>query len=499
MKIVQTLFVGKEKSLLSNAMGWYAPIYNIMGWALSSLSLAKYNSNIELYTDEPGFDVLIKTLHLPYSVVHSSFEGWALPHPKAWALSKIKTYSEQKYPFLHVDGDVFVDQDLSQRFYNSQLVAQNTEHFTPYYIEAANSVIKNFTYIPPTVAADFSCNLSSLFAVNAGILGGNDLSFIAEYSSQAFEYIINNIHRLHLIDVDKFNVLCEQHLFYSLAHYYKKDIDYLLDEEYDYDNDMRYADFCSIHKYKYIHMLGNYKKNEFLCYQLAKVLKERHPEVFKSVINLFSQQGKNTYCRFIDNSQSKSQSLVYLDYSLEPIQLSYSHLILNSLNLSQKTDFLEYIDHINEAIKDIVYSKQKNSNIIESFDYYFSLECQFVKSKTFKMIESTYNWTRLYRRKLENGHPYYEYFEMSDLVEGHFDTIILAGIDDRDIKIIDIDGLDYAIIKLLETPLTINDVNQYISDLLVAEIESFNQNEWNEFFMRIIKRLYSYGIIIPQI
>lgn len=73
MKIIQTLFVGKDESLLSNAMGWYAPIYNIMSWALSCLSLVKYNPKIELFTDEPGYDILIKTLHLPYSVVHASF------------------------------------------------------------------------------------------------------------------------------------------------------------------------------------------------------------------------------------------------------------------------------------------------------------------------------------------------------------------------------------------------------------------------------------------
>lgn len=497
MRIVQTLYVGKDKSLLSNAMGWYAPIYNIMSWTLSCLSLVKYNPDIELYTDEPGYDILIKTLHLPYSVVHASFEGWKLPHPKVWALPKIKTYSEQRSPFLHVDGDVFVGQDLSQQFSNSQLVAQNIEH-THYYIETANGIIKNFSYIPPTVAIDFSCELSSLYAVNAGILGGNDLSFIAEYSIQAFDYIVNNLHNLHYIDVDKFNVLFEQHLFYSLAHHYNKHIDYLLSEDYDYDNDMRTADFCSTTQYKYIHMLGNYKKNEFLCYQMANVLKERHPEVFMAVINLFSRYTKSPYCQPTDNSQYKSELLLYLDYSQKPIQLNYSNLIFENLNLSQKMDLLKYIEHVNEAIKDVVYSEQKNSYMLEAFDHFFFLEYQFIKSKTLKMIESTYNWTRIYRKELEKGHPYYENFEISDLVEGRYDTIILSGIDDRDIKIIDIDGLDYAIIKLFETPLTINDADQYIQNLLVAELESFNQKEWNDYFMRAIKRLYSYGIIIPQ-
>lgn len=497
MKIIQTLFVGKDESLLSNAMGWYAPIYNIMSWALSCLSLVKYNPKIELFTDEPGYDILIKTLHLPYSVVHASFEGWTLPHPKVWALPKIKTYSEQHSPFLHIDGDIFVCQDLSQYFSNSQLVAQNIEHFTPYYIETAKGIIKNFSYIPPTVAKDFSCELSSLFAVNAGILGGNDLAFIAEYSSQAFDYIVNNLHSLQYIDVDKFNVLFEQHLFYSLAHHYNKSIDYLLDENYDYDNDMRYADFCSMPKY--IHMLGNYKKNEYLCYQMAKVLKERHPEVYKAVMSLFSGQTKSRYCQSINSSQSKSQSLVYLDYSKKPTILKYSKHIFEKLDSLQKTDFLEYIEHVNEAITDVANCEQKDSYMLESFDYYFSLECQFVKSKMFKMIESTYNWTRVYRKNLEKGHPYYENLEISALVEGHYDTIVSLGLDNQDIKIIDIDGLDYAIIKVLETPLTINDVGQYIHNLLVVKMESFNQKEWNEYFMRTIKRLYSYGIIIPQV
>lgn len=79
-----------------------------MGWTLSSLTLRKYYEYVELYTDTHGFDVLIKQLQLPYSKAKVVFDD-RTRYPKGlWALPKIKTYSLQEKPFIHVDGNIFI-------------------------------------------------------------------------------------------------------------------------------------------------------------------------------------------------------------------------------------------------------------------------------------------------------------------------------------------------------------------------------------------------------
>ena len=104
MRIVQTFWSG-GKSLLQDGFGWLHPEYNLMSWALSCLSLREHYDEVALYTDSEGKRILIDKLHLPYTEVNVIFDDFPCL-PQHWALAKIKTYSIQTRPFLHVDGDV---------------------------------------------------------------------------------------------------------------------------------------------------------------------------------------------------------------------------------------------------------------------------------------------------------------------------------------------------------------------------------------------------------
>ncbi len=100
MKIVQTFWSG-GKDPTEYSYGWLHAEYNLMSWALSCLSLRKYYNQVELYTDQRGYDVLIKKLHLPYTAVHVVYDD-NLCLPQHWAYAKLKTYSMQTEPFLHI-------------------------------------------------------------------------------------------------------------------------------------------------------------------------------------------------------------------------------------------------------------------------------------------------------------------------------------------------------------------------------------------------------------
>ena len=107
MKIVQSFWSGSQKEF-TNSYGWFSYKYNWMSWILSCHQLAKHHKEVELYTDQFGYDILIKKLQLPYTKVHVVLDELNHYNKDLWAIAKIKTFQLQKEPFLHVDGDVFV-------------------------------------------------------------------------------------------------------------------------------------------------------------------------------------------------------------------------------------------------------------------------------------------------------------------------------------------------------------------------------------------------------
>ena len=55
--------------------------------------------------------MLVDRLKLPYKEVHVVYDDLAvLPHH--WAIAKIKTYTLQEEPFIHVDGDIYIPNPL---------------------------------------------------------------------------------------------------------------------------------------------------------------------------------------------------------------------------------------------------------------------------------------------------------------------------------------------------------------------------------------------------
>jgi len=121
MKIIQSFWSGNRTDF-KNDFGWYSNKYHWISWILSSNQLSKHHSNLELYTDTFGYEILIKKLDLPYTKVYVVLDELNSYNPNLWAISKIKTYELQTEPFLHVDGDVFVWDSLLRKSRNSSFI-----------------------------------------------------------------------------------------------------------------------------------------------------------------------------------------------------------------------------------------------------------------------------------------------------------------------------------------------------------------------------------------
>lgn len=263
--------------------GWSEKKYNYMSWALSCLQFGKFYDEIELYTDKYGKEILIDKLQLPYTKVHVVLDELNHYHPELWAIGKLYTYSLQKEPFLHVDGDAYIWGRFDSELENSPLVAQNLENNFPYYSENLKWVQDNFTYMPKCVK---NHKLKDIRAINAGILGGDDIEFVQEYTKSAFEFVDKNMSYLETQKgIGMFNTIYEQFLFYNLAKEKEKDITYLLK-----DITPAFTGLDNFHRIpvetKYVHLIGVSKKTHEYVEEIANRLLLDYPEYYFKIEDL---------------------------------------------------------------------------------------------------------------------------------------------------------------------------------------------------------------------
>ena len=306
MKIIQTFWTAGQDPL-KHSFGWTHPEYNLMSWALSCLSLREHYDEVELYTDSAGYHILIEVLQLPYTKTHVIFDDFqCLPHH--WALSKIKTYSLQTEPFLHIDGDIYLPRPLPERVLNAPLVAQNREIGTRYYRDMMDHVLRmEDMKLPEIVMKGLKEN--SIASYNMGIFGGTDLAFIHDYCKEVLRFItenrINDLKcRNSRIDC---NVFFEQVLFAVLADHAQREITDVLGRAM-HDEGYTVHEFSNLDRYEekdFFHLLGGHKRNIHVIPMLENAMIRMYPELYRQMICIFPHR----YVRFSGCQQAKSPVL----------------------------------------------------------------------------------------------------------------------------------------------------------------------------------------------
>ena len=107
MKIVQSFWTAGKDATNYN-FGWLSPLDHYLSWILSCNLLRKQYNHVSLVTDQQGYHILVEELGLPYTEVDTCLDSLVEYKSHLWALAKIKAYSIQREPFIHVDGDVFI-------------------------------------------------------------------------------------------------------------------------------------------------------------------------------------------------------------------------------------------------------------------------------------------------------------------------------------------------------------------------------------------------------
>jgi len=532
MNFIQTLYCDKSIDPLSHRFGWPTAEFHLMSWALSSLLLNRVYHRVDLYCNSGSADLLIDKIGLPYNSIYTTaHDKFFLPEKNVWALPKILTYSLQSEPFIHLDGDVFIFNKLPDWLVKSKLISQNVEEASEYHIIARKQIEQLLNHLPCCMKNDFLCP-GSLKTLNTGIIGGSDLNFIHQFSEMAFRLVYDNIENLSKINTDAFNLFFEQHLFYSLAK--EKGIAVaLLFEELVTNNDYKgLGDFHeSPFNKSYLHLLGNYKRDEFTCMQMASRLRALYPEYFYRILSLFKKNNSrhilSIYAEKEFNSVeeymefNKKAKLFYSQWknnglkkknvvpaSIAVSQLSeisaISHFIkendFSSFSYTEQEvneDFVLFTENIQYSLcslfskysPDYLYGRDLKAE--EWFSFLFSDEKQVqqklvITCKETCVLKSVYDWARLINKWKRKGARYYENLELG---KGEYYSVVVPEFFGDKFSIYDLDEMENLILDKLSIPLSIKELVSEMREYVDEEVLNEHFGEYVDLIIVFLKQL----------
>ena len=331
MRIVQTFWTA-GRDPLKYSFGWTHPEYNLMSWALSCLSLREHYDEVVLYTDQEGYNVLINKLHLPYTEVNVVYDkNLYLPHH--WAYAKIKTYSMQTKPFIHVDGDVYLPKPIPKNIINAPLIAQNKEIGTGYYRDMMYRVLHNPRMQLP-VCVTKGLQEDSIGSYNMGVFGGSNLHFINQYCNEVQKFLnrneMNNSENVN--SKIECNVFFEQILFAALVEEKQEQVCCVINHDM-YDQGYTISEFCNLYKfyeYPMHHLLGGHKRNIYVQRMLRHSLAYMYPTMFKTIFELTQKRKQISMLNLPKFPKILEGTLTTFSELLEQQITKWSKLSLNS-------------------------------------------------------------------------------------------------------------------------------------------------------------------------
>ncbi|MFH7014941.1 DUF6734 family protein [Flavobacterium sp. FlaQc-47] len=499
MRIIQSAWACNKTDLLDTNSGWLSPEYNLMSWSLSCLQLKQYYPELVLYCDNVYSKMLIDTLQLPYSEVICNLDKLNIYHPQLWALPKIFAYSQQEKPFLHVDGDVFIWKKFEDKLLKGNLIAQNIEAATEYYEKIMLSLESALNYFPVDIINERK-SINPILAYNAGILGGSDIEFFKEYTAEAFNFVGKNTLNLLKINVSDFNIFFEQYLFYCLVKKKKKKVNVLLPEIIGDNQYKGFGDFSKVpYEKQYLHLLGNYKRNEFVCKQMASRLRQDYPEYYYRIIELFKTNNRQLFKDYynIENTTEKYLVSRYNEFNNKILKIN-KHEFLKSIEFYSKRDLKKELGTLvlnkNQFIDFEIFNAQIASIVKKDFafiskDFLYARDCKsdfyfqylFDDNRTVydkklicddncKIIQSKYNWSSFIEKLKVKKKDEFLKLEQS---ETSINTLIIPECDQDKFSLAYIDSLDMLILEILKNITTIQE--------LLSELKNhFDTDELNE-------------------
>lgn len=241
--------------------------YTLNMHKLSVFLAKKHYKNIHLITDSysvPHFK------SIPYTKITTELDELNGIKNDNWALGKLLAYkvaAQKQKPFLHMDYDVFIWEDIWPRLMDKEVFVQCEEYNieTIYGSEKLKQgCLSKYPYVLNGITEPQN-------AYNMGIFGGTNCNFIESYASKAIEFSLEPEHQACFKNI-KDNVYhaavaccCEQLFLYLYAKHEGISVSSLI----PYDNTSRYYDpkYNSLNdeyanEIGYTHLIGDKKRKD---------------------------------------------------------------------------------------------------------------------------------------------------------------------------------------------------------------------------------------------
>ncbi|HKO82259.1 MAG TPA: DUF6734 family protein, partial [Chitinophagaceae bacterium] len=132
----------------------------------------------------------------------------------------------------------------------------------------------------------------SIYACNAGIIGGNNLGFFKEYCQFAFDFVNANPGCFEFENAANVNFVIEQYFFCWLAETKKIPIAFLVNKVQEDPMYGSYVDFNNLPFTKLVHPVGGHKKSIEVCDHVAKQLRMEYPDYYYLILDTLKRNNK---------------------------------------------------------------------------------------------------------------------------------------------------------------------------------------------------------------
>jgi len=119
---------------------------------------------------------------------------------ETWSISKLYAYkiiAKKGDPFIHVDYDVILWKGIEEKFKKADLFAQHIEanSYNHYQVKKIKNNCPNLYIMGALNVKD---------AINVGVIGGNDVEFLYDYSKSALDIILDPMNKNFWLNYKEF-------------------------------------------------------------------------------------------------------------------------------------------------------------------------------------------------------------------------------------------------------------------------------------------------------
>jgi hypothetical protein len=200
----------------------------------------------------------------------------------------MQTYSMQKEPFIHIDGDFILWENID---FDTNLMFQNRETNFELYNDAFKKLKNKKIAENEYIDHDF---INKSF--NMGIFGCNDTTFSKQYAKEVFD-VLKSFDYNSIEDLSYVNILLEQNYMHYLCE--KLNLSFKTihpDVEIDFTSNHKNIFFNIPSKdFPFNHFLGGSKKLESVNNYVCEALYKNHKENYKLIKDAISE---NYHCEY---------------------------------------------------------------------------------------------------------------------------------------------------------------------------------------------------------